>query len=82
MGLISVMLMRQCRASHVQIVSSGTRIRRSRPPVANGRVLTVQVTTTPVVITGEYIRKRIPAGFGGAGGVERKRRANAYDFLL
>ena len=66
--LTIVTLGTQSRAIHVQIVSIGTRICRSRPPVAV-RALTVQVTTTPVVVAGEYIRKRILAGFGGAGGV-------------
>ena len=76
-----VILRIKFRAIHVQKVSIATRMSRSRPPVAV-RTLNVQVTTTPVVVAGQYIRKRIPAGFGRAGGVERKRRVKPCILLL
>ena len=77
----TVTLRIKSRATYVQIVSIGTRICRSRPPVAV-RDLIVQGAITPGVQAGEYIRKRIPAGFGGAGGVERKRRDRPVVLLL
>ena len=58
------------RAAHAQTVSISARIYRSRPPDAV-RVLIIQKTIAPVEVPGEYIRKRIPAGFGGAGGEKK-----------
>ena len=62
-SLTIVILRTKLRAIHAQKVSTGTSMCRSRPPDAV-RALNVQVTINPVVVAGEYIRKRIPAGFG------------------
>ena len=67
MYLIAGSLRTKFRAIHVQTVSIGTRICRSRPPVAV-RVPSTQTTINPGIVARVYIRKRIPAGFGRAGG--------------